>query len=87
MSGEARDKLSAAALKAVQSGTKFEQEYAVYPSKDLAPASYLDRRRKVAYAMYELQGVGRKDSLVSSTQHLNLPVLVNLAQREEPCWL
>ena len=36
MSGEARDKLSAAALKAVQSGTKFEQEYAVYPSKDPA---------------------------------------------------
>eukprot|EP00729_Bicosta_minor_P022406 gene22406-11336_t len=63
VSGEARDKLSAAALKAVQSGTKFEQEYAVYPSKDLAPASYLDRRRKVAYAMYELQGVGQKDSL------------------------
>lgn len=47
----------------MQSGTKFEQEYSVYPHKDVAPDAYLDRRRKVAYAMYELQGVGRKDNV------------------------
>ena len=63
VSGAKRDELSAAALAAVQSGTKFEQEYSVYPHKDIAPEAYLDRRRKVAYAMYELQGVGRKDNM------------------------
>merc|ERR1740121_2423388 len=38
-------------------------EYQVYPSKDEAPPTFADRRRRVAYEMWALMGVDRKDAV------------------------
>ena len=46
-------------------------DYHVYPGKKSAPpaeyAKYMARRRAVAYEMYALQGVGRKDAAARMT--------------------
>ena len=66
VSGSARDALCGAVLAAQASGALAgaPEEYAMYPSKKStppAPASFLDRRRALGYAMYSLMGVDRKD--------------------------
>ena len=59
--GDERARLTGKALDAVQSGTPFPEEFAMYPSKETSPPEYMDRRRTLGYAMYSLWGVDRKD--------------------------
>merc|ERR1712136_404052 len=59
LAGEPRDQLCKAGVAAV---TKHhEPEYSVYASKETAPQQHLPRRQKIAYDMYALMGVERKD--------------------------
>ena len=59
--GDARDLLCHKALKHMESGgDSTTPDFATYPANDVS-AEYLDRRRKLGYAMYSLQGVDRKD--------------------------
>lgn len=59
LAGEPRDQLCKAGVAAVRK--HHEPEYSVYASKETAPQQHLPRRQKIAYDMYALMGVERKD--------------------------
>lgn len=68
VAGQAKKSLSNAAKTAMSDGSLAGQtpEFAIYPNKNStppAPTSFLDRRRKLGYEMYNLMGVDRKDKL------------------------
>jgi nitroreductase len=69
VAGEVRDSLCGAAMeKAAGGGGGGGEavEYHTYPTENSrpvpAPATYIQRRRKLAFDMYSLMGIGRKDS-------------------------
>eukprot|EP00929_Paragymnodinium_shiwhaense_P071555 TRINITY_DN36365_c0_g1_i1.p1 TRINITY_DN36365_c0_g1~~TRINITY_DN36365_c0_g1_i1.p1 ORF type:complete len:249 (-),score=55.03 TRINITY_DN36365_c0_g1_i1:254-1000(-) len=66
VTGDARDALAAAGMKALKSGRGGDPEYLVYPPKDKAPAGYMARRKKCALDMYKLMGIDEKDRAATS---------------------
>eukprot|EP00429_Kryptoperidinium_foliaceum_P101679 CAMPEP_0176242852 /NCGR_PEP_ID=MMETSP0121_2-20121125/30619_1 /TAXON_ID=160619 /ORGANISM="Kryptoperidinium foliaceum, Strain CCMP 1326" /LENGTH=252 /DNA_ID=CAMNT_0017582421 /DNA_START=107 /DNA_END=865 /DNA_ORIENTATION=+ len=68
--GAARDALVAAFKQPGALPSAAPAEYKVYPPNDVAPPTYAARRRKVAYGMWELMGVDRKDTAARTTAAL-----------------
>jgi nitroreductase len=59
VTGETRDRLSAAVIAAAQADERSD-EYAYFPSQPIREP-YLSRRRKVGYDLYALHGIDRND--------------------------
>ena len=67
VSGAARDRLSAALLRAHEGGVPPRNEYNYYPVKWRSP--YIDRRRATGWGLYGLLGIEKGDREASSRQH------------------
>tara|TARA_B110000208_G_C11491266_1_gene329653 strand:- start:13 stop:648 length:636 start_codon:yes stop_codon:yes gene_type:complete len=68
VAGDAKQDLTTSVEKAMVDGSLSHAtpEFAIYPDKNStppAPPAFLDRRRKLGYAMYNLMGVDRKDKI------------------------
>ncbi len=59
VSGAARDRVCGAILAACDAGPEPEAEYAYYPQTWASP--YIERRRQVGWALYELLGIQKGD--------------------------
>ena len=67
VSGAARDRLSAALLRAHEGGVAPQNEYNYYPVKWRSP--YIDRRRATGWGLYGLLGIEKGDREASLRQH------------------
>jgi nitroreductase len=70
LTGEAKDRLSAAILAVHNDPEQLKQaqeEYAYYPRQWIAP--YIDRRRKIGWDLYGLLGIGKADKQRMHEQH------------------
>ena len=70
LTGEAKDRLSAAILAVHNDPEQLKQaqeEYAYYPRQWIAP--YVDRRRKIGWDLYGLLGIGKADKQRMHEQH------------------
>ena len=68
VTGEAKTSLTNKVMKAMSDGSLAGEkpDFAIYPTKNStppAPSSFLDRRRKLGYEMYNLMGIDRKDKV------------------------
>ena len=62
--GNVRDDISKAVREKLENGIFGEEpEYSIYPPRNVTPASFMNRRRKLGYEMYRLLGVDRKDKI------------------------
>ncbi len=70
LTGERRERLSAAVLRAHDdraNAAEYTEEYAYYPRTWVSP--YIDRRRKVGWDLYSLLGIGKTDRARMHAQH------------------
>lgn len=67
LSGSARDRLSAALLKAFDEGESERREYQYYPVEWRSP--YLERRRETGWGLYRTLGIAKGDREASKRQH------------------
>ena len=67
LAGEAKERLSAAVLRAHAEGAPHGAEYKYYPDQFFEP--YLARRRKVGWDLYGLLGIARGETARMQAQH------------------